>query len=542
MSGYQLSAIGYRIWYNGDTMRLPMEGRWHMLDLTEWLKLVGLEEGNPFAYKQADAERAWLQACFVAHPAYNALAYEDEVAPRSSILHAARGAGKTSACMMYEQLCRQNVQHRRSLIVRFDDWMSLVDHQQQPPDQRLTAYLQAIFRQVANSLVHIQALPWLHPPADTSLQSFLAWFCTTYGDELTDSQLSTFTASGRFFRPEVVAQTPFNRPQLAARSQLSWLLKALTAVGWYTLVILVDRVDEVDMSVDDAQQGADLLLPLVANLPLLEADGLVFKFFVPSEIVAVLRERKQLRDDRIRCDHLDWSDHGLLRQILQNRLRHFSAGRIDSLAALAAPELRDIDDRLVQAANHSPRTLLLLAEQLMLARVATADSTDLLIQSDHLAQILAAPAAIPQLTPPVALVSSTPDDATAPAPQSTIPLLRMGRDGTLYRGDEALPHSANLPRIQRACLRYLFSMAGTVCHYSELGREIWDDETMGEDNVRKVMQRLMRVVNDEHSDLHYIERRSSGLYILQHAEPLPLDTEPLWNSIVGVKRAPRKTP
>lgn len=505
-----------------------------MLDLTEWLKLVGLEGGNPFAYKQADVERECLQACFVEHPAYNALARERE--PRSSMLYAARGAGKTSACMMYEQLCLEELPTRRDLVVHFDDWMALLDYQAQSLEQQVAGYLEHLFRHVANQLGGIVPhVEWLRPPPDASLQTFLIWFCHTYGDELTDGQLAELRASGRLFSPELAAHEPAVVRQRSPRNQLTWLLRALHAAGWRTLIVLVDRVDEVALSVGDAAQGANLLLPLVGNLPLMEQQGLVFKFFVPSEVVDILRERKQLRDDRLRCDHLDWAQPQMLRQILQNRLRHFSGGRIDSLAALAAPALRDIDDQLVQAAHSSPRSLLLLGETLLQTRAADASSSDLLIQAVHLEQTLAHQLTIPQLSPSLA-PAQTEAVATPCNPAAcAIPRLRMQPDGRVLRGDQEIPNSTKLPRMQRACLRYLLSRAGSMCHYSELGREIWDDETMGEDNVRKVLSRLMDFINDGDTKINYIERQSGGAYILQHADLLPLDQEPLLKSILGHK-------
>ncbi|PDW02316.1 hypothetical protein [Candidatus Viridilinea mediisalina] len=508
-----------------------------MLNLTEWLKLVGLEGGNPFAYKQADVEREWLQACFVEHPAYNALALEHQ--PRSSILHAARGAGKTSACMMYEQLCLEELPTRRDLVVHFDDWITLLDYQEQSLEQQVAGYLENLFRHVANQLgLIVWQAEWLRPASDPSLQAFLAWFCRTYGDELTDGQLADLLASGRLFSSELAAHDPPVVRQRSPHNQLTWLLRALHATGWRTLIVLVDRVDEVALSVDDAAQGANLLLPFVGNLPLMEQQGLVFKFFVPSEVVKVLRERKQLRDDRLRCDHLDWAQPQMLRQILQNRLRHFSGGRIDSLAALAAPELRDIDDQLVLTAQSSPRRLLLLGETLLQTRAADASSGDLLIRPIHLEQTLLHQLTIPQLSPTLPLVSVAPSLTPSDPVACNIPRLQMRPDGRVLRGNQEIPDSTKLSRLQRGCLRYLLSKAGTICHYNELGREIWYDETMGEENIRKVLSRLMDFINDGDTKINYIERQSGGAYILQHADLLPLDQEPLLKSILGHK-APR---
>ena len=525
-------------------------GGCHMLDLTAWLRLVGLEGGNPFANKQADEEREWLQACFVEHPAFNALAREKP--PHSSILHAARGSGKTSACTMYEQLCMEEAAYRQVLVVRFSDWLPLTGYLHQPFDMQVNGYLSVLFRQVANSLGHAHSYPWLHPPADHALQAFLAWFCETYGDELTDHDLSQLAASARLFIPGAGPHVSIHNRYQPIQSQFKLLLRALKAAGVQQLIVLVDRVDEVAISVADAAQGANLLLPLIGNLDLLEREGLVFKFFVPTEVVAVLRQRRQLRDDRVRCDHLEWADtpqgQFLLIRVLQNRLRHFSAGRIDSLAALADPDLRaSIDEQIAHAANGSPRTLLLLGEALLLARAADADSGNLLIGRVHLEHVLSAQIAIPQLTQPLA--SPEIAQATRPKPsmlpvapspfppvQGAPPRIQMQRDGTVSCGHESIPNTTQLPRLQRLTLRYLFSKVGSLCSYSELGREVWNDELIDEDTVRKVLTRLMGVLNAGVDQLPYLERRSGGFYLLQHAELLPLEDEPAWSTLKPAQR------
>lgn len=537
-----------------------------MLGLDAWLRSVGLDGRNPFANKQADEERDWLQECFVEHPAYDAMARE--LVLHSSILHAVRGAGKTSTCTMYEQTCADEAEHRRSLVVRLNDWVGLSGLRGTAPHLQLDGYVEVLLPLIVAALWRAREAAWLQPPADPSLRRELAWFCRRYDAELTEGELDALLNTPRLFdAPPAGDDLPPRVSRLPPRDQIRRLLRALAAAGVKAVIVLVDRVDEVVDSAAEAVVGAELLLPIVGNLLLMERDGLVFKLFIPSEIVAELRAKGKLRHDRIRCYDLSWSGPDgvlLLKRVLQNRLLHFSNLRIDSLAALAATDLRDVvDDRLSEAAEGSPRRLLILGEELFRLRAADATPTDLLIERRHLEAALAMPIEIPALRrsdapavgawarepAPVAPAAPPPpeegagepelepvvDEALAPRPAPAAadspPPLRMAPDCTLYRGGEPLPRSQSLPIRQRLVVRYLLSKANTVCHFSELGKEIWNDGAVSEDTVRKVLGRLMAYLSRYQEEPPYLQRLAGGFYLLAPAEPLPLEEAPLWTTL-----------
>lgn len=508
-----------------------------MLTLPEWLNLVGLQGHNPFAYKQADDERDWLEEVFVEHPAFNAML--SEVSPHSSILHAARGSGKTTSCMMFERVCRQEASRRRPLVVRLNEWIPLVDYLDKPLQLQVNGYLEALFGHIVTALAATCDAPWLSEPADPSLRAYLAWFCEQYGDELTDEQLAKLTSSSRLLgnsAPPITSapQRLSRRPPL---QQLKWLLHALQAAGFKTVYILVDRVDEVAVTVAHPERGADLLLPMLGNLELLELEGMVVKCFIPTAIVRVLQERRQLRDDRIRCYDLTWADTDklpLLRKLLQNRLAHFSSGVVTSLAALAESDLRDIDDRVSRAAS-SPRHLLIIGENLLLARAADATERDLLIGRRHLEWALAAQAAPTPLTFAAQEAEHRPAEAhptaAEPEPAAThsaagVPLLTLGPDGTIARGGVPIPGWQQLPTRQREVINYLFRKPNMLCHYSELGREIWRDSSVGDDTVRKVVARLAKFLAGDAPEDTYIEKVKGGYYVLRHTAAAPYEPAP----------------
>ncbi|MFV9503597.1 MAG: hypothetical protein AB4911_03435 [Oscillochloridaceae bacterium umkhey_bin13] len=506
-----------------------------MPTLSTWLQQVGFSRGNPFATKQANHEPEILQACFVEHPSFDRIARDQP--PRSTILHAERGAGKTSACLMYEQLAFQERDLRRTLVVRLDDWPRMLKARKRSIEHQIDVYIQHVLQQALLSLIHYPVAVWWQAPSDPTLQQFWMWLLQTHASDLTQQEQTTFAQSGRLFAPDADLGQLSGPWQHQNHIALRWLIRALHATGFQQLVVLVDRIDETPLTVNNAVIGAELLQPLIADLPLLEMEGLVFKFFIPSQLVELWIQQGVLRSDRIACEALNWDQPELLRQVLQTRLDYFSDGRTNSLAACADPSLRDqLDDTLVAHAAGSPRRLLLLGEALFLARVADDSTDDLLIKPHHLAHVLRN---LPPLTLSMAYPQTTaphqPVPVTLPDPVTTLntpALLRIDRDSTVYRGSVPLTASRELPPLQRAVLRYLFSKVGIACSYSELGREIWHDELIDEDTVRKVLSRLMKLLNPpEPATVIYLERRSGGLYVLQHAEPLPLDQEPRWETM-----------
>lgn len=493
-----------------------------MLTLPAWLQLVGFHGRNPFADKQADDERDWLEKVFVAHPAFEAMLHEVE--PHSSILHARRGAGKTTTCTMFERICIEEAEHRRPLVVRFSNWIPLVDMLDWSLSAQVNGYLEALFQQIALALTGICDAPWVRAPGDVSLLTFLRWFCERYTDLLTDQDLARLRRSqllrGSPEQPAADA-APHRLSQQPPLQQLRWLLRALHEANVRTVYVLLDRVDEVAITVAAPERGADLLLPLLGNLELLELPGLVFKCFIPTTIVDVLRGRKQLRDDRIPCYDLSWDTEigvSMLRQLLQNRLSHFSDGAIESLAPLAESGLRDIDDRLSRAAMGSPRQLLILSEKLLLARAEDATAQDLIILQRHLDRVIGAER---RPAPLAERPGAPPQPAATDAPGAGT-LLTLGADGRVARGETPIEGWAQLPRRQREVLRYLFSKPDVLCHYGELGHAVWRDSRISDDTVRKVLDRLIKFLHAGYAGPPYIEKVTGGYYVLRNAVAMPL--------------------
>jgi hypothetical protein len=471
-----------------------------MLTLTEWLVKVGFQGQNPFARKQADEEGEQLQEYFIEHRSYNEIL--DAGQPRSSILHAPRGAGKSTTRRMFERSCQAYAPHLRPLLVQLIDWMPIVEQAGSVAAVGPRHYLDEILRQAVLALGE-EAAPPPAPPLVLDLAGYLNWICLTYSTYLTYRQRQALAERGWAPERDPGRLAEYAVDTLPVERALRLLAEILGELGYGACYVLIDGVDELFQTTANWEAGADLLAPLLGNLRLLEIPRLVFKCFVPSEIVAVLRQREILRQDRIACYGLEW-DRYLLKTLLQARLEVFSDGLVSSLASLA-PEIRDIDDRLCAAAG-SPRELLNLGDRLFQTCAQEADDNHLFIQPRQLERLLAtgdAPPA-PALTAP---------HATPPA----VPPLRICDDGRIWRGDELIDRSEKLPKLQRRLLDYLYTRRGQLCENQKIIDYVWDGELpSGDDGLRKLVKRVIEFIEPDPKDPVYI-KNLRGFYRLDNA-------------------------
>jgi len=509
-------------------------GRQAMLTLTEWLKQVGFQGRNPFGNKQADDEGDLLQAYFVEHPAYNAML--DFEPPRSSILHAPRGAGKSSSRRMFEDHCAGHAAELRPLLVRMLDWMPLAERAGglgaiQPHD-----HIDEIFHRTVHALAQDTRSSWLEPPQHPDMAGYLNWICLSADRYLTPSQRDFLKQRGWVVESDITRLAPYRMEQMGALQRLELLVGVLRAIGYQTCFVLIDRIDELFETAPDWEAGAVMLAPLIANLALNQISGLACKYFIPTEIIEILRARRLLREDRISCSKLSWGGpqgRDLLSKLLRNRLSVFSKDQLPSLAAIAAPDLRDIDDILVTAAQESPRRLLNLGDTLFHACAGTADQNHLLIEQEHLDAALFAHE-IRTLSPGIPNVgvkpdsrqsATPPDQAVAGVPTSSpappMALLRVEADGQIWRGDQLIDGWQRLPALQRRLLEYLYAHRGILCSKNQLIDHVWDgkENPSDEDSLHKLANRLIKSIEPDPHQPVYIQRIYGGFYRLDNAAP-----------------------
>lgn len=146
-----------------------------------------------------------------------------------------------------------------------------------------------------------------------------------------------------------------------ARAVLGKLVGIVRSLGFSGLCVLVDKVDETDATGDSADASAKLLHPLLANIQLLEIDGLGWIFFLWDRLRDRYASGKlNIRLDKIPSAPITWSA-GDLETLINERLRHFSDGAVQEFRTIADETAPSIEE-LIALSNSSPRELVRLLD------------------------------------------------------------------------------------------------------------------------------------------------------------------------------------
>ncbi len=357
-----------------------------------WLEQLGFTS-NPFAIREAGQEQE-LDAYFVEPPGF------DQVrGAHTFLLFAPRGSGKTACRIMVERACRPLDTQSAVLAVPYYQALGglVAELQRDWVRSGRQRHIEALLRQSMRVLyadllardsvpVHPDQLAILrglidqHAPdllapqnvllelrkknalrGDFDLRQALAAFKERRLGEALAAALSPNSRAGQILISLIDA------PSLAVtNSALETFVDVARTFDVQSIFVMIDGLDEFPAQAPDVQDQVELLLPLLSDLGLVEHPFFKFKFFLPVELLSALQNCQYIRTDRLQFLSVSWTDNSL-RRLLQQRLRAFSAGQVQSLAALFddPSNAQDIDARLVRWAGGSPRTLLELTEELL---------------------------------------------------------------------------------------------------------------------------------------------------------------------------------
>lgn len=390
-------------------MTRQLTSRQEQENLVQWLEQRGFKS-NPFGIYQAELEEH-LADYFVSTVYYDEIKGSPDT-PRTLVLFAARGHGKSAHRIMVARDCRPIAHHSRVLAVPYTDFGSLPNELAQEakavtPKRHLTGVLRAgasvLIETVVQDASLVAALgpEWLsrlkwcclqQPSAPVLtplvLSSYLrqlvgedfkpdwtefqhAWHTGRLENMLLSKQDVLGNLTARFLIALADAKPePVDAIRLSAAEMFSLFVDLVCRTGFKAVYVMVDRVDEVRPMADDPALVVDFIEPLLADLPLMECPNAAFKFFLPLEIQLALAEKTTIRYDRLLFRELIW-DESALTELLRQRLIAFTTGRVQSLSDLCdEAEVRrgwNLDRDLVQHAQGSPRTLLRLGELLLWA-------------------------------------------------------------------------------------------------------------------------------------------------------------------------------
>ena len=144
------------------------------------------------------------------------------------------------------------------------------------------------------------------------------------------------------------------------RNNFERLVEIVRSLGFTSLYVLVDKVDESSLTRGDARRSFDYVKALLTDLPTLETRGVAFKFFLWDQLAPMLATEGG-RPDRIPQVMLHWTQDEL-KQMLSQRLSTYSSGAVTSLNQMLCPDsVVDLDTLAVYMGAVSPRNVIRFA-------------------------------------------------------------------------------------------------------------------------------------------------------------------------------------
>lgn len=174
----------------------------------------------------------------------------------------------------------------------------------------------------------------------------------------------------------------------AGRAVLSRLVQLSKVFGFTGISILVDKVDETELTTNSAEATAKLIYPLMSHIQLLEVPGFSWQFFLWSKVKSYLEgEDKSIRLDKIANSLIAW-DRGQFSKMLDARLRFFSGGKHAFAALFESGAVADAAfESICEISMGSPRELVKILDIIVREHDAVhAFSENSLISSDSVQQ------------------------------------------------------------------------------------------------------------------------------------------------------------
>jgi serine/threonine protein kinase len=359
---------------------------------SQWVNYFGFQHfpfDRPEAGSEEFARPDFLASCFVEPKGFE-LVFGHAGLPKTSLLFAARGTGKTACRVMMDYYCQNgltpssfsksnepnyvlSVPHLNLENVR--DFAELAEPNVSPPKISLKYHAVEIMRQAVPVFVDMVAKHTEFINRIKRLQKFqfkdLSSFLVSYSSYLTTSQKEFLGDLGVDMQLQELESLPLHH--------LKQWAKLMPTIGIKATYVLVDGVDELTESASDPNYAYYLIKHLLTNLTLMDKTPyLALKFFLPSDMEQIVLSDPDFRRDRgFEIQKMHWEDDDLIR-ILRERLNvlrrtDFEIGNQTAAGfdTLCVPELRgEIERNLAHASDGNPRYLMNLCSQMVTAHCA----------------------------------------------------------------------------------------------------------------------------------------------------------------------------
>ncbi|KQS98079.1 MULTISPECIES: hypothetical protein [unclassified Rhizobium] len=148
------------------------------------------------------------------------------------------------------------------------------------------------------------------------------------------------------------------------RFKFDSIVNFLTKTSYSSIYILIDRVDELTFTANDAERAFQFLESILIDLPLLETQGVAFKFFLWDQTKEYYQSAGG-RPDRLIEYSLDWSA-AELEKVLSRRIETYSDGKVSRFDELLSGDANyDVHKMLAHFAHGSPRDLIRISKKIV---------------------------------------------------------------------------------------------------------------------------------------------------------------------------------
>lgn len=346
-------------------------------------------ESNPFQY--TDAEREKLLPEYFVPPPYFDSVWGDPITPMPTVVLAPRGSGKTAQKKMIEihALSSQIVLPISYNRFEFTELKTL-------DDVALDYHISNICRLVTAAILSFleekeeqrnQLSKWQRIRLASLTEFYLSDLSSDYLRNIAEAvqplsakariiwnaylaepaaKLFATFASGWGWMPiepdfKLIGKS--TKSVLAPlKSHLEMLADLAKTIGFVSIYVLIDKVDETELTGNDSEQTFKLLTPILKDLDFLSLRGYGFKFFLWDALLPYYI--KSARPDRVAQYHLEWT-RPQLHTMLQNRLQAHSKGRLQKLSSVSEDIGSSLDELVVAFSQRSPRNVIRICEKIL---------------------------------------------------------------------------------------------------------------------------------------------------------------------------------
>ncbi|WP_305077277.1 P-loop ATPase, Sll1717 family [Methylobacterium sp.] len=341
---------------------------------------------DPFASTNA-ANEPLIENYFVDPPFFPAV-IGDPRKPMSNVVFAPRGGGKTAQKIMIE---KRSAESRSFLCIAYDKFPT--DGIKRAEDATADYHLNNITRIILLAIVlEIDRIGYTPSGLNENDKKIVVELSKKHFGKITsekyketlnsikslgDRSIDAWNKYGGVAASLVnVAASYFNLGKLenktinlqqvdeSARFQFESAVEICRKIGFNSVYILIDRVDELTLTASDAEKSFTFLKSILIDLPLLETEGVAFKFFLWDQSREAYQEAGG-RPDRLLEYTLDWKVQDL-QKVLSRRLQTYSSGKIFRFDQLLSDETPfDIHALVSYLAHGSPRDMVRICKKIV---------------------------------------------------------------------------------------------------------------------------------------------------------------------------------